>query len=52
MSKKELRTLNYSNNTKAVELYDIASTDQRIILPFRDTDHPSQGPGARGGSWK
>ena len=33
MSKKELRTLNYSNNTKAVALYEVSSNgDDSLII--------------------
>ena len=33
MSTKELRTLNYSNNTKAVELYEVANNgDDSLIV--------------------
>ena len=33
MSKKELRTLNYSNNTKAVELYEVLDNgDDSLII--------------------
>ena len=33
MSKKELRTLNYSNNTKAVELYEVLNNgDDSLII--------------------
>jgi hypothetical protein len=33
MSKKELRTLNYSNNTKAVELYEVLNNgDDSLIV--------------------
>ena len=33
MSRKELRTLNYSNNTKAVELYEVLDNgDDSLII--------------------
>ena len=33
MSKKELRTLSYSNNTKAIELYEVLNNgDESLII--------------------
>ena len=33
MSKKELRTLDYSNNTKAIELYEVLNNgDESLII--------------------